>query len=105
MSLVQYSKTSDSTYEIPFHATPVADIAKNFGSGGFIRGAVEWSYRRYVHITKLVGCFPESLRLVEKLNCETASKASSATRDALSVTLLENALHFRADGHEKIAVR
>lgn len=70
--------------------------------GGAIQDAAEPSYSCDVCATKLLGRSPEALRLIDKINDEAVSESSSATRDALSVTQLYNALLLKADKHDVV---
>lgn len=98
-SLVQYSKTIDSSYDVSFQEACVTDIASDLVLSGFIRGSIKSSYCRYVCVPELVRRFPDALRLVEKLIYEGASKNSSATRGFLGVTRLDSAVLSSADEH------
>lgn len=98
-SWAQNDKTFKSSYEVSLQKDRVISTGRDLASCGFIQDAVESNYRRYARSTKLVRRFPELLRLVVKLDDESASQNFSATRDALGVPHPDNALLPRADKH------
>lgn len=63
-------------------------MARDLVSCGFIQGAVESGYSRFVCATKLVRRFMPALRLVKMLNDEAASEDSSATGGVLKALML-----------------
>lgn len=45
---VQYKKTLDSIYNVPFQEARIVDVPKDMDLCAFMQGGVESSYRRYV---------------------------------------------------------
>lgn len=57
-----------------------------------LQGAVELSHYWNLSVTKLMQCFPEDLRLVEKLKDKVTSDDFNATQDASNITLLDSSV-------------
>lgn len=73
--------------------------ARKFASYKFVQGAAESSCGGFVHVTKLVRRFSEAPPLVEKLDRKGCSENSSASRDAMGATRLENIVLSSPDEH------
>lgn len=99
-SVVRNSEKFHSSYDVPFLEVCIADIERDLVSCTFIQGVLESSCHRNRRVGKLVHCFPEALRLVEKLNDEASSEDSSAAGGNLALTRLDNAVSLSADEHD-----
>lgn len=99
-SLVHYSRTLDSTYNIFSQEAFINNFSKDLVWCGLVQGVAESVYRCYVCLTKLVQLFPEPLRLVERINEETAGSILISRRRSLAVTHLDHAVLSNADEHD-----
>lgn len=98
--LVQYSKTSDSSYGVSVRKACVTDIARPLILCEVIWSVAGSDYRRYVCVSKLVHVFSEAPSLIENLNDEAVSENSSATSSALGTTNLDSRVIWSADEHD-----
>lgn len=85
-SLVQYSKTLESSYGASFNEAPIKDTCEDLLSWRFLQCAVEATYRRYVRGTRLMCRCQAVIKLVEKVKQERAASDNAAAKDGLSVT-------------------
>lgn len=73
-SLVQFSKAFDPSYDVSSLDAGVSNIPRDPAACNFIQDPADSSYRRYVGVTKLARRFPDTLRLLEKLNHKARSE-------------------------------
>lgn len=60
-SLVQYGKTFELSYDASFDEACISNVCKDHVSSGYLQGAVEATYRRYVRVARLVRRYPEAV--------------------------------------------
>lgn len=101
-SLVQFSKTSHSSHDVYCQEARVADTIRDPVLCELFQGAGESSCSCYVRATELVRRFSKALRLVEKLNDDTATEDSSATRCTLGATHLDSAALSSVDEYDMV---
>lgn len=102
--LAQYIKSFSSSYSFFFQEAHINAVPNDLALCGPVQGSVESGCRRCVRVTKLMRCFPEAPRPIEKINDEAAGTDSASARSAFGGTYFDNAVPYSAEEHDVLLV-